>query len=478
MKRFIYTFTLLLAGLFTANSQIVITEIMYNPPESGSDSLEFIEIFNAGTDAVDLTGYTTDGVIDTLEGMLNAGGFLVLAVDSGVIARNFGLTTGVRQWISGGLRNGGELVALKDQNGTIVDSVEYSDRDDWPTEPDGDGFSLELCDVSKDNNLGENWKSSTTETAIVIDGITVFASPGMANMVDCDAVEPPKVYPAYEISEVIGQNADGVADSIGTLAMLEGIVYGINLRPGDYDFTIINDDNSAGIKVFTFDEPFQYDVTEGDRVQIKGTIAQFRGVTQIAPDSLTVLSSGNALSDPALVEMAIGETEESRLIEVQGLLIDSLDSGSSFNIYCSKDGVSYVVRVDSDTEIANDLFEVGQTMNVIGIGGQFSDPNSAPFDNGYQIQPRYEADIAIILSTKTIDEANINIFPNPVTNVLNIESEEQINEIEIFSILGNRVTAFRGSNLNQIDLGNLNQGMYIIRLNTDAGAFAGEFLKL
>ena len=476
MKRFIYTFTFLLAGLFAANGQIVITEIMYNPPESGGDSLEFIEIYNAGADAIDLTGYTTDGVVDTLEGMLNAGDFLVLAVDSGVIARNFGLTTGLRTWFSGGLRNGGELVALLDPNGVIVDSVEYGDRDEWPTEPDGDGFSLELCDITKDNSLGENWKSSTTETSIVIDGITVFASPGMANMVDCNTVEPPKIYPPYEIAAIITQNADGVADSVGALASIEGIVYGKNLRPGDYDFTIINDDNTAGIKVFTFDEPFQYEVTEGDRVQVKGTIAQFRGLTQLAPDSLIVISSSNTLSEPALVETALGESEESRLIEVKGLAVDSLSSGGSFNVFCSKDGVSYVVRVDSDTEIPNDLFEEGQTIDVIGIGGQFG-PTSAPFNTGYQIQPRYEADISIVLSTKTIAEANINIFPNPVTNILNIDTEETINEIEIFSILGNRVAAFRGSNLNQIDLGNLDKGMYIIRLNTNAGAFAGEFLK-
>ena len=42
---------------------LVITEIMYNPPESGTDSLEFIEIYNNGTDAVNMDGFTfVDGV--------------------------------------------------------------------------------------------------------------------------------------------------------------------------------------------------------------------------------------------------------------------------------------------------------------------------------------------------------------------------------------------------------------------------------
>jgi hypothetical protein len=39
------------------NSQLMITEIMYNPPESGTDSLEYIEVYNAGTAAVDMNGF-------------------------------------------------------------------------------------------------------------------------------------------------------------------------------------------------------------------------------------------------------------------------------------------------------------------------------------------------------------------------------------------------------------------------------------
>jgi len=33
---------------FQINAQVVINEIMYNPPESGNDSLEYVEIYNPG----------------------------------------------------------------------------------------------------------------------------------------------------------------------------------------------------------------------------------------------------------------------------------------------------------------------------------------------------------------------------------------------------------------------------------------------
>ena len=477
MKRFIYTFTFLLVAMMTAHSQIVITEIMYNPPEGGTDSMEYIEIHNAGMDAIDLTGYTLGGVTDTLEGMIAAGAYTVLSLDSGVIARNFGVTS--MEWQSGSLRNSGETLRIIDPTGTVVDSVDYDDGGDWPSEADGDGYSLELCDVDADNNLFNNWKISTTETTVIIDGTTVFGSPGAANNVECSVAPPPSDYEPYEIAILSTENEEGVADSLGVKVTVEGTVYGGNLRGSGYDFTIINDDNTAGLKVFTFDSPFDYTVTEGDRVQIKGRIAQFRGLIQIAPDSLTVLSQGNALVEPNVLEMAPGEDNESTLIKIEGADIDSITNvgSSGFNVHLSKSGIGYLMRVDADTGIESDNYDQGMTVTVTGIGGQFAD-NSAPFDNGYQIQPRYETDIEIVLSTSRIEDENaIKMYPNPVANVMQIETEFDVQQIEVFSILGNRVASFNG-NLNSISLGNLNKGMYVLRIRTTEGVFAGEFLKL
>ncbi len=178
-----HIFYILLFTLLTiqAQSQIVINEISYNPPESGNDSLEYIEIFNAGNQPVDLTGYHIDGAVeDTFPNVqLAVGGYFVTAINAGAMQSVFGITT--HQWGGGALNNTGESIILLDANGDLVDSVRYSDTDPWTSEPDGNGPSLELIDLALDNNDGANWQFSGAGTGVVINGNEVAGTPGAEN---------------------------------------------------------------------------------------------------------------------------------------------------------------------------------------------------------------------------------------------------------------------------------------------------------
>lgn len=173
----------------TCNSPIpdlVITEIMYNGPESGTDTTEFIEIYNNDVFAVDLTNYALVGGAYTFPNdTLNPGEFYVVAVNSTTFNNVFGfMPDGV---FTNGLSNGGEFITLKDNFGNLVDSVFYDDVAPWPSgfaagEPDGGGSSLILCDVNSDNNDGNNWNACATQTGVIINTFEVLASPGVANV--------------------------------------------------------------------------------------------------------------------------------------------------------------------------------------------------------------------------------------------------------------------------------------------------------
>ena len=71
----------------------------------------------------------------------------------------------------------------------------------------------------------------------------------------------------------------------------------------------------------------------------------------------------------------------------------------------------------------------------------------------------------------TIETATaMSIFPNPTSGMLNVTSNEEINSIEIFNSIGNTVVSSKvAGNSSAIDMSNLPNGMYFVRVSTVNG---------
>lgn len=181
MKIKLFCFLVLSCMTSLVFGQVVINEISYNSPESGNDSLEYIELFNAGNAAINIGGWHfTAGVEDTLPSIeLQPGDYFVTAVSAQAMQNVFGIT--VHQWSGGALSNSGELIKLVDNADALVDSVLYDDTDPWSVEADGNGPSLELKDAATDNNDGANWQFSGGNTGVIINGFEVSGTPGAEN---------------------------------------------------------------------------------------------------------------------------------------------------------------------------------------------------------------------------------------------------------------------------------------------------------
>lgn len=158
--------------------ELVITEIMYNPPESGNDSLEFIEVYNNGSETVNLDGFMfTAGVDYTFPNVdLAPDNFILVAINSAAMLGTFGVDA--YEWTSGALSNGGEEITLSDNLGNVVNSLTYDDALPWDSLADGYGPSLTLCNPDSDNSLGENWTHSVNFAAVNSEGDSIWATPG------------------------------------------------------------------------------------------------------------------------------------------------------------------------------------------------------------------------------------------------------------------------------------------------------------
>ena len=176
MNRALIAFTLLpvlvLSLLGPLPADVVINEIFYNQPGS-IETLEFVEIYNTGAVAVDLTGWSfTEGIQFTFRPgtQIEAGGFLpVVASLVDFLAAHPGVrTAGVYE---GRLSNSGERLTLAGGNGKVVDSVRYSQDEDWPQEADGDGASLELIDPMAPRDFPGNWGAGSPPTPGAPNGV-------------------------------------------------------------------------------------------------------------------------------------------------------------------------------------------------------------------------------------------------------------------------------------------------------------------
>ncbi len=140
----------ILIGSSANSTNLVISEIFYNPPGPSEDQ-EFIELTNISDVQIDLSNLSfTAGITYTfpLNTTLPANAQLILTPAD----------------YTGSLDNDGETLTLVDATGAIIESFTYNDSGDWPAPPDGDGYSL--VRISPASQLPgddpNSWRPSTT----------------------------------------------------------------------------------------------------------------------------------------------------------------------------------------------------------------------------------------------------------------------------------------------------------------------------
>jgi len=282
----------------------------------------------------------------------------------------------------------------------------------------------------------------------------------------------------YLITSIVNARAadgDGIADLLGQKLELTGVAHGINFRPSGLQFSLI-DANNNGVGVFSFSENVGYTVIEGDALKIQGTLDQFNGLTQIVPDNITIIASGNPLSQPEEVTV-LDENSESSLVAITALdYIDAsqwLGDGTSFNVDVTDGTNTYLVRIDADTELST-ASTPSLPATIIGLGGQFDD--EAPFFDGYQLLPRYAADIISTVPTEELFGAyNFTIYPNPAIDLLYYQADEDVDRLELYTTDGKFVK--RGYE-NKVDVSDLAPGIYLIYAEINAELGVTRITKL
>ncbi len=150
------------SGRVPLPGDLVISEIMYHP--AGDGDAEFLELFNTTSDHLLLDGLHFDfGIRFVFPGqtVLPPGARVLLVYDANAMAEIHGSDLPILGAFEDDTRlsNGGELLRLVSADGaTVIDSVDFSDAEPWPSAADGKGHSLTRRDFAADGSAA--WRLS------------------------------------------------------------------------------------------------------------------------------------------------------------------------------------------------------------------------------------------------------------------------------------------------------------------------------
>ena len=70
-------------------------------------------------------------------------------------------------------------------------------------------------------------------------------------------------------------------------------------------------------------------------------------------------------------------------------------------------------------------------------------------------------------SNEEFNASSLKVYPNPVNGILNVSNIANINDIEVFNLLGQKVSSVKANATDaQVDMSALTQGTYIVRITT------------
>ncbi len=166
-------------------THVVINEIHYDPIDSKSEFVEFVELHNPGPAPVDLGGWRLAGAVSYLfppATVLVPGGYVVVGEDPAHLEQHLGHAGALGPW-TGSLSNEGETLRLEQPLAgggfAEVDAVAYEPAFPWPVVGDDPGPSIQRLHAGLDGSLGGSWRAA-------------LPTPGARNTV-ASAVAPPAV---------------------------------------------------------------------------------------------------------------------------------------------------------------------------------------------------------------------------------------------------------------------------------------------
>jgi endonuclease I len=197
----------------------------------------------------------------------------------------------------------------------------------------------------------------------------------------------------------------------------------------------------------------------GDSLVITGTPTEYSELTEMGNVSYVYNFKSNKAIDPVIVTTSeINEDYEGMLVQINNVTFDkpgSVIPEANTSFMATDNTGSIVVYINKTSRLVGKSFP-SKTTTLVGIVSQFQ--------GTYQILPRDVKDLKEITSNNNsikVAEGDLQVYPNPASDILNINTGKTINEIRINNLSGQNVITLK-ENRKQISIMNLLPGVYIL----------------
>ena len=100
------------------------------------------------------------------------------------------------------------------------------------------------------------------------------------------------------------------------------------------------------------------------------------------------------------------------------------------------------------------------------------------YSSSYGVTADFNVSVQDFLSAGQFENNSFSIYPNPVKDVLNVNTTQNISDVTVYNLLGQQVL-FMNMNTNQgkIDMSNLASGTYLVKVNTETAVKTIKVIK-
>jgi len=254
-------------------------------------------------------------------------------------------------------------------------------------------------------------------------------------------------------------DASGDSPYEGQVVKTSGIVTAIDEGSSLW----IQDGTGVWNGVYVFSSATSNTVTVGDNIEFAAEVDEFYTLTELKNVlGLNIISSGNTL--PAISEIttlqAQDEAYEGVLIKVSSATCTSADEGNG--MFEVNDGSGALL---ADDDIFKFTATASKTYDITGIGSySFS---------ARKILPRDADDIeeVVIEGINDLGLNSVKLYPNPSNGLVTLELNNVNNEelyVEVYDVIGKLVYKTNiTENRTDIDLTNMNAGIYYVSVNSN-----------